>query len=166
MGGILKLCPTRWTAGANCFRRILDNYNSLLEEWNVCLDSRLEADVRGRILGCQAQMNTFEFFFGLHLGERLFAHTDNLSKTLQAKKMSAINANHVASLKLHPLRKSVVQGMRNNESFNAFYETVLLNKHALPSKAQPTLPRRRRAPARLEVGTGEPSFPSSPKGSF
>ena len=55
----------------------------------MCLDQKLKADVRGRIIGCQAQMNTFDFFFGLHLGERLFSHTDNLSKTLQKTRMSA-----------------------------------------------------------------------------
>lgn len=51
-GGILKVCPTRWTVRASCFRRILDNYDALLEEWTLCLDTRLDTDVRGRIIGC------------------------------------------------------------------------------------------------------------------
>ena len=90
-GGVISLCPTRWTVRASCFHRIIDNYSALLQEWIVCLDQKLQADVRGRIIGCQAQMNTFDFFFGLHLGERLFSHTDNLSKTLQKTRMSAVS---------------------------------------------------------------------------
>ena len=53
------------------------------------LDEKLQSDVLGRIIGCQAQMNTFDFFFELNLGQRLFSHTDNLSRTLQQTKMSA-----------------------------------------------------------------------------
>ena len=81
--GILGLCHTRWTVRASCFQRILDNYAALLQEWTISLDEKLQSDIRGRIIGCQAQMNTFDFFFGLNLGQRLFSHTDNLSRTLQ-----------------------------------------------------------------------------------
>ena len=80
---ILGLCPTRWTVRASCFQRILDNYAALLQEWTIPLDEKLQSDIRGRIIGCQAQMNTFDFFFRLNLGQRLFSHTDNLSRTLQ-----------------------------------------------------------------------------------
>ena len=90
---------------AGCFHRIIDNYSALLQEWIVCLDQKLEADVRGRIIGCQAQMNTFDFFFGLNLGERLFSHTDNLSKTLQKTKMSAVSGLRVANLTKQVLQK-------------------------------------------------------------
>ena len=50
---IIKLCPTRWTVRASCFQRILDNYSALLQEWVLCLDEKLQADVRGRIIGCK-----------------------------------------------------------------------------------------------------------------
>lgn len=76
-GGIVSLCPTRWTVRAACFGRILDNYSALMEEWRVSLEDKLQPDVRGGIAGCQAQMQTFDFFFGLSLGERLFSHSDN-----------------------------------------------------------------------------------------
>ena len=54
-GGVISLCPTRWTVRASCFHRIIDNYSALLQEWIVCLDQKLQADVRGRIIGCQAK---------------------------------------------------------------------------------------------------------------
>ena len=71
---------------ASCFQRIIHNYSALLQEWIVCLDQKLQADVRSRIIECQAQMKTFDFFYGLDLGERPFSYTDNMSKT----KMSAV----------------------------------------------------------------------------
>ena len=71
--GIIGLCATRWTVRASCFQRILDNYEALPQEWIISLDEKLQSDIRGRIIGCQAQMNTFNF--GLNLGQRLFSHT-------------------------------------------------------------------------------------------
>ena len=81
------LCPTRWTVRASCFQRILDNYAALLQEWTISLDEKLryewKSDMSGRIIGCQMQMNAFDFSFALNLGQRLLSQTDNLSRTLQ-----------------------------------------------------------------------------------
>ena len=46
---------------ATCFQRVIDNYDALLKLWNDCLETRLKSDVRGRIIGCQAQMKKFDF---------------------------------------------------------------------------------------------------------
>ena len=59
--GIIGLYPTRWKVRASCFRRILENYSVLMEEWDVCLSERLQPDVRARIIGCKAQMERFDF---------------------------------------------------------------------------------------------------------
>lgn len=128
-----------------------------MEEWRVSLEDKLQPDVRGRIVGCQAQMQTFDFFFGLSLGERLFSHSDNLSKTLQSTRMSAVSGQRLAQL-----TKSVLESIRNDYSFSAFYSIVLRKSkdHAI---SDPLLPRKRRAPARIEVGSGQPTFPETPK---
>ena len=157
-GGVITLCPTRWTVRASCFQRIIDNYSALLQEWIVCIDQKLDIYISGRIIGCQAQMNTFDFFFGLHLGERLFSHTDNLSKILQKTKMSAVSGQRVANL-----TKQVLQKMRNNECFKSFYETVVAKSKKNPSISEPALPRQKRAPCRFEIGTGSPSYPTTPQ---
>ena len=156
-GDVISRCPTRWTVRASCFRRIIDNYSALLQEWIVCLDQKLQADVRGKIIGCQAQMNTFDFFFGLHLGERLFSHTDNLSKTLQKTKMSAVSGQRVANL-----TKQVLQKMQNNECFKSFFHSVVTKSKKHPSILEPALPRRKRAPSRFEIKTGPSSYPTTP----
>ena len=157
-GGVISLCPTRWTVQVNCFHRIIDNYSALLQEWIECLDQKLQADVRGRIIGCQAQMNTFVFFFGLHLGERLFSHTDKPSKTLQKTKMSAVSGQRVANL-----TKQVLLKMRNNECFESFYDTIVAKSKKHPSISEPALPRPKQAPSRFEIGTGPPWYPTTPQ---
>ena len=78
--GLTKFSATRWTVRATCFQRILDNYEELLTLWNECLETNLEQNIRGRIVGCQAQMRSFNFFCGLILSQRIFSHADNLCK--------------------------------------------------------------------------------------
>ena len=79
-------------------------------------------------------MNTFDFFVGLNLGQRLFAHTDNLSRTLQQTEMSAVSGKRVARL-----TKDVLQKMGNNTSFRSFYDVVLLKSISYPSMSGPML---------------------------
>ena len=101
-------------------------------------------------------MNTFNFFFGLNLGQRLFSHTDNLSKTLQQTRISAVSGKRVAGI-----TKEVLQKMRDNISFKSFYDTVLLKSKNYPSVTEPMLPRRTRALRRIEIGTGEQAYPAT-----
>lgn len=152
--GIIGLCPTRWTVRASCFRRILEHYPILLQEWDICLSEKLQSDVRARIIGCKTQMERFDFFFGLHMGERIYSHTDNLSRTLQSTKMAAVSGKRLANLTKETLSK-----MRDH--FDLFYHTVVQKSEGLVD--EPKLPRKRRAPARLEVGTGAPGYPQTAK---
>ena len=119
----------------------------------MSLEDKLQPDVRGRTVGCQAQMQTFDFFFGLSLGGRIFSHSDNLSKTLQLTKMSAVVG------RLAQLTKSVLESNRKDGSFSAFY-SIVLHKSKDHSISDP-LPQKRQAPARIEVGSGQPTFPET-----
>ena len=78
--GIRKFCPTRWTVRGESICSILENYNVLKELWESCLLLSLQPDVKGRIIGIQAQMSNFKLSFGLKLCERIFLITDNLSR--------------------------------------------------------------------------------------
>ena len=49
-----------------------------------------------RIKGVAAQMTTFEFYFGASLAHLLLRHTDNWSRILQHRDMSAAAGQHVA----------------------------------------------------------------------
>ena len=60
-----KICVTTWTIRAKCFKKALDNYESLLELWEQS-QQNLDFDTKSRIGGCLNQMKLFKFYFGLN----------------------------------------------------------------------------------------------------
>ena len=65
-------------------------------------------------------MRTFELMFGTVLGEMILRHTDNLSKTLQAKTISAAEGQQVA----HIVCSHTFEALRDDVSFDSFWCTV------------------------------------------
>ena len=130
-----------------------------MEEWDVCLSERLQPDVRARIIRCKAQIEWFDFFSALHLGQHLYCHTDNLSKDLQGTKMAAVSGQRLANL-----TKETSTKIRIDQSFDHFYANVARKSEGLLGEL--TLPRKRHTPARLEVGAGAPSYPQTAKRSL
>ena len=61
----------------------MKNYSVLQELWDQAISIVCDTETISRIRGIDAHMRTFDFFFGLVLGECLLHHTDNLSRTLQ-----------------------------------------------------------------------------------
>ena len=147
--GIRTFCPTRWSVRGDSIESIIMNYNSLNVLWEECLETNLQPDVKGRIVGVQAQMHQFSLLFGLKLCERILKITDNLSKILQKKSLSAAEAQHVTELTVTTLKK-----MRTENGFGLFFKLVITVQESTATNP-PTLPRKRKAPQRFEVGTGE-----------
>ena len=57
--------------------------------WDVSLAAgKLDSEVKQ--IGVQNQMCEFKFFYGLNLSQRLFAKSNNLSKTLREESMSGL----------------------------------------------------------------------------
>lgn len=79
--GIQTFCPTRWTMRGDLIESIIINYNSLNILWEECLETNLQPDVKGRIIGVQAQMWQFSLLFSLKLCEHILKITDDLSQT-------------------------------------------------------------------------------------
>ena len=149
--GIRSFCPTRWTVRGDAIESILDNYDDLKRLWQECLETRLQPDIKGRIIGVQTQMSNFNTLFGLHMSKKILKITDNLSRTLQKHTMSAAEGQAIAKLTVRTLKT-----MRNDESFALFFD--LVNRFCeLTGTDPPVLPRKRRAPQRLEVGSAEGS---------
>lgn len=119
---------------------VLDNYKVLFGVWDEALSSQLDGEMRARIVGVDTQMHTFDFLFGISLGNLLLLHTDNLSKTLQNKSLSAAEGQRLAKLTL-----SVLQSFRNEDHFRSFYERVLQDQVRFEINA-PALPRKRKVP--------------------
>ena len=67
-------------------------------------------ELKSQIGGVMAQTTTFSFFHGWQLGYRLYANTDNLSKALQEKKVSAISSQRLARVAL-----STTEAMQNDK---------------------------------------------------
>ena len=136
-----KLCVTRWTVRAKCFKKILENYQALLELWEQSFAEQLDSDTKARIIGCKSQMESFKFYFGLMLSQRLYSITDNLSKTLQKEKMSALKGKELADLTV-----KTFEGMRNERDFNLFYEKTKSSASKIEAVSTPTVPRKRKRP--------------------
>lgn len=144
---IRVLCPTRWTVKADALHSIIENYSDLMDLWERSLIKVKDTEMKSRIRGVQAYMPKFEFFFGLSLGELILRNSDNLSAALQTKDMSAAESKSIA-LKTVTTLKSKKLSKRENQK--------MCKTHAV-------LPRKRKMPARYEVGQGAAEFHDDPK---
>ena len=155
--GIRNLRPTRWTVRALSLESIRVNYPVLEATWDEALQVCSQSEVKARIIGIQSKMKDFDFLFGLLLGERILKHTDNLSKTLQATAMSAVEAYGVAKLCTDVFKK-----IRTDDNFDLFWELAKATQNSLEVH-DPALPRARKCPRRYEDGAAEPYYPPDVK---
>ena len=145
----------RWTVSASSLTSICKNYEELKELWSWCLVEYKDREAKARIHGVQAQMRTYDYFFGLRLGILLLRHRDNLSTSLQAENVCTAEAQKIAKSTANTLKK-----MRSDKKFNLFWKDVK-NKAAIFDVDPPKFPRKKRAPARTEEclgGGAEPEF--------
>ena len=136
-----KLSVTRWTVKATTYLKILKNYDPLMKLWDISQQDPLDRETRARIIGCRTQMESFNFFYGLNLAYRLYAMTDNLSKTLQNESFSAIDGQKTAELTLETLKQ-----MRTDESAKLFFDTTVKKASKYEFIESPVLPRKRKRP--------------------
>ena len=138
--GIRVLCPTRWTVKADSLRSILDNYHALEQTWVEAAAVAHNSETKARIHGVSAQMKSFDFFFGAALGETLLRHTDNLSRALQKKTLSAAEGQVLASM-----TKDTLTQLRTDECFGLFFKNVK-DKACSLEIGKPELPRQVKRP--------------------
>jgi len=84
-------------------------------------------------------MNTFNYLFGVLLGEVILRNTDDLSHTLQYQHLSATEWHHVVSLTVKTLEK-----IRTDDAFALFWAKVILIKSNFDI-SELELPRQRKA---------------------
>ena len=74
--------------------------------------------MRARLGGVAAQMEYFDFFFGIQLGRKLLNIVDNLAFTLsiQARNISACEGQTLVRM-----TQVTLQSMRNDEFFDLFW---------------------------------------------
>ena len=93
--------------------------------------------MRGRILGAQSKMNTFDFLFECILGKIILKQTDNLSKSLQSPTLSAVGGQEIAQDVIMTLEKDCIE-----KSFDLFWERLEQRRQQL-SIPTARLPRKR-----------------------
>ena len=111
--------------------------------------------MQARIGGVAKQMDSFNLFFGVELGRKILTMANNLSASLQASNMSANEGQSAMKMTIKTL-----ESMRSEESFLLFWERTEKKKRELGVEA-PQLPRQRKVPRRLEVGTSIPEAEKS-----
>ena len=153
--GFRVLCPTRWTVRAASLQSVLDNYKVLLEVWEESKESSLDSKIKARVIGVEAQMLTFDFLFGISLGAIILNHSDNLSKSLQQMTLSASEGQYLAKHTLEALKS-----IRQPEHFDLFFKRVLLYQEEFQVDS-PRLPRKRRAPRQIQIGSSDGDFHTS-----
>ena len=155
--GFRTLCPTRWTVRAACLQSVLENWEVLRESWTESLETKLDPEVKSRITGVRYQMETFDYFYGVQLGNLVLRHSDNLSRTIQKPTLSAGDCQSLAKLSLNTMQK-----LRNDESFDLLWSNVNSKADELEI-GPPELPRKRKRPARFDSGIAEHEFPTEIK---
>ena len=153
--GVRVLCPTRWTVRADSMHSIIQNYSIIQRLWDEAVEIVHDSETIARIRGVASQMQTFDIYFGLVMGECLLRNVDNLSKTLQKKSFSASEGQLVASQ-----TKKTLLSMRSGECFDLFWKKV----NQMTSNVDvndPVLPRKKRVPMRYEEGSAAPEYHST-----
>ena len=152
--GFRTLCPTRWTVRADSLASVVSNYSVLQTSLDTFADmAHRDMEMSARVNGIAAQFDKFDFLFGLMLGEKVLRLADNLSRTLQQKDLSAAEGNRIAHLTCETLST-----LRTDPEYKKFWDSVIAKQES-EGIEPPALPRRRKVPKRLEVGSGEPHFP-------
>ena len=117
---------------------MLDNWKPLQELWDESLKTKLDSEIKSRIIGVKYQMQQFSYLFGVSLGSLILGHSDNLSKTLQHTYISAAEGQSVAKMSVKTL-----QIMRSESQFDLFWSKVLQNVPDL-DVSKPALPRKQK----------------------
>ena len=150
--GIRTLCPTRWTVRADAFASISENYQALQATWDSAKQVTKDTEMKARIIGVALQMQKFDYFFGIELGRKCLLMVDNLSRSLQATRMSACEGQSIVKKTVQSL-----QAIRSDGHFSLFWK-YLEQRSSKMDMSNPALPRRKRVPRRLEVGEGAPEY--------
>ena len=112
----LDLCPTRWTVCAEALASIGDNYNALMQTWDAAKDATRDTEMKARIGGVIAQMESFDFFFGVELGRKLLNMVDNFSRSLQSTRLSACERQRIVQT-----TKLTFQSIRSDQCSDLFW---------------------------------------------
>ena len=145
---LIKFSPKRrWTVRHGAIASVLKNYKVLLTALDVIQEGHDEYAAKGS--GLLSRMEQFDTFFGLKLAHQIFAPAEQCSTNIQA-----VNVTVQEAMKAANMLTSHLCSIRNESTFNRFYDHVIHESQSLT--AEPELPRSRKLPRRLDHGSSAP----------
>ena len=112
------------TSSTVCLQIIEKIFGTAIKSlWTISLEKRLDPEMKGVIIGSQAQMVKFEYLSDTNILQVLYRYSDNLSKTLQSPKITASNAQKLSN----PTLKTLIS-LRSETLFNNLWK--ILKKEA------------------------------------
>ncbi len=146
------LCPTRWTVRFSTLKSFELNLKPVITTLDEISEERSGTDASTKARGLLKQLEGFEFVFGLQLSLLIFGCTDHLSCSLQSPSLCIGDALVAADLATQSLKRS-----RCDEEFALIYDSAKEMCVNLDFDL-PKLPRKRKAPTRLDDGSLPHSF--------
>jgi len=135
-------CPTRWTLRAASVNSVLDNIEELITFMNeVATSDKGEAGYKAN--GFAKYLCKFSNYFVLKLLAKVFNHIDAVNTHLQSAKL-----NFHDSLSSVDMLKQTVVSLRDKA--DDFFAEVVASAEQVDYISQPSVPRLRRMPKRLE----------------
>ena len=150
--GLRPLCPTRWTVRTEAINAVLKNYAAIVQALEQISEESHDNYGR-RANGLLSQLERFDTFIGLKLSHLVFSGTEQTSINLQKKDTSVQEALACVDLAISYLKR-----LRTDDSFRQFYSSAVQQAEEFTS--EPSLPRYRRPPKRLDDGSAPHSFKS------
>ena len=118
IGDILRLCPTRLTVRrAKCYKAHTGESRVTFQIMGGLSREENRCHVKARIVGCDAQMMTFDFFFGLHL---TWQTTSPELYNFQVIKLRQVRIFPISSLYKHT-NIQTLETITSETSFNSFF---------------------------------------------
>ena len=120
------------------------NYDILIETFEESKGEVTDTDMKAKLAGVLSVMRTFDYYYGLKLSYLILSQTDNLSKSLQAAKLSASEGHQLVNMTVNTLETKIT-----DQKFTEFWDMVTSDaiKHNID---EPLLPRKRKRPAKVK----------------
>ncbi|XP_046862561.1 zinc finger MYM-type protein 1-like [Xenia sp. Carnegie-2017] len=142
------LCPTRWTVRTKAISAVLHNYEALYSALLSIAKESCKSTVRDTASGMASRLKKFSSYFGLSFAQYIFSVCEQVATTLQKPSIAA----QTTVTCINALNTTL---QRQRDNFSLFYDQVVASSKAINFVGDPTQPRPKKVPWRLQHGDGE-----------
>ena len=139
---------------------ISENWVALQSTWEAARQATKDTEMTARIIGVASQMERFDYFFGIEMGQKCLNMFDNLSRSLERATISACEGQEIVKNTVQSL-----QSIQSSDHFDLFWK-YLERRCSEFDISPPQLPCRKRPARRLGSGGAVPEYPSTVQDHF